>query len=107
MADRSEAARLHACTETFEEGDNDRFRDLLDPRLLGALVADDDWAYVRSACIEVFEGRAKHSWPPDVTIPVSWDAGYRALAEATGFAVTEVSGAAAAVGALITRIDSA
>lgn len=100
------AQKLHACTETFDEGDNDRFRDLLDLQLLGALVADPDWAQVRSACIEVFDGRAKHTWPPAVTVPASWDAGYRTLAEQTNFSVLEVDQAAALVAALVARIDA-
>jgi len=29
------AQKLHACTETFEVGENDRFRDLIDLPLLG------------------------------------------------------------------------
>lgn len=99
------AQKLHACTETFEDGDNDRFRDLLDLQLLGALVADPDWRQVRSACVEVFDGRAKQSWPPNVTVPRSWEAGYAALAGAIGFAVADVSEAAAAVEALIARIE--
>ncbi|MGI8661942.1 MAG: nucleotidyl transferase AbiEii/AbiGii toxin family protein [Acidimicrobiales bacterium] len=99
------AQKLHACTETLEDRENDRFRDLLDLQLLRDLVADDEWVGVRAACVEVFEGRAKHGWPPDVTVFETWDAGYRALAEETQFSVQRVADAADAVRQLIARID--
>lgn len=86
---------------------NDRFRDLLDLQLLEALVADDEWPELRSTCINVFDGRGNHAWPPIVTLPPSWEPGYRALAEETGFPVTDVGAAAEAVHLLIARIDTA
>lgn len=100
------AQKLHACTETLNEGENDRFRDLLDLQLLAGLISDDEWADVRAACVEVFEGRAMHAWPPDVTVYESWEAGYRALAEETGFAAVSVHEAADAVREMIARIDA-
>lgn len=100
------AQKLHACTEVFDDGENDRFRDLLDLQLLGQLVADDEWSGVKEACLEVFDGRGKYSWPPEVTTYDSWDAGYRALADQTGFSVGDVGEAAAAVAQLIARIDA-
>jgi hypothetical protein len=99
------AQKLHACTETFEHGENDRFRDLIDLQLLAELVDDDELRDVKAACIEVFEGRAKHAWPPILTVPSSWSEGYRALAEATAFSITDVDEAADAVRQLIERID--
>lgn len=101
------AQKLHACTEQPVDRVNDRFRDLLDLQLLGELVSDNGWRDARLACIEVFAGRAKHAWPPTVTIPEPWHAGYRAMADDIGFHVTDVAHAAAAVRQLITRIDSA
>jgi hypothetical protein len=101
------AQKLHACTETFPDRDNDRFRDLLDLQLLAELVGDDQWAHVRAACRDVFDGRAKHPWPPVVTVPAEWAEGYRALAQDTGFPVADVDAAADAVRVLITRIASA
>ncbi len=101
------AQKLHACTEVFDDGENDRFRDLLDLQLLGELVADDEWPGVKEACLEVFESRGKHSWPPEVTTYESWDAGYSALADETGFGVFDVREAAAAVAQLIGRINAA
>ncbi len=99
------AQKLHACTETFEHGENDRFRDLIDLQLLAGLVDDDEWADVKAACIEVFEGRAKHDWPPTLTVQPSWAAGYRELADATALSVIDVEEAAEAVRELINRIN--
>lgn len=101
------AQKLHACTEQLEDRDNDRFRDLLDLQLLAELIAEEGWPDVRVACVEVFAGRAKHAWPPELTMPDSWRAGYRTLAEDTDFAVVDVADAAEAVRHLIARIDSA
>jgi hypothetical protein len=99
------AQKLHACTEILEDRENDRFRDLIDLQLLSELVDDDEWLDVKAACVEVFEGRAKHAWPPSVTVQPSWAAGYRELAEATAFSVVDVEEAAAAVDEMISRID--
>jgi hypothetical protein len=99
------AQKLHACTETLDDRENDRFRDLLDLQLLADLISDDEWADVRAACIEVFDGRAKHAWPPGVTVYESWEAGYRSLAGETGYAVTDLYEAADAVRRMIAVID--
>ena len=101
------AQKLHACTERPVDRVNDRFRDLLDLQLLGELVDNGGWHDVRVACVDVFAGRAKHPWPPAVTIPESWHAGYRTMAADIGFDITEVADAADAVQDLIARIDSA
>ena len=101
------AQKIHACTEVYADGrENDRFRDLIDLQLLAGLVADEDWAGIRVACLEVFEGRVKHPWPPSVTIYESWSAGYRSLAEQTQFSVVDVRDAADAVHQLIARIHT-
>jgi hypothetical protein len=100
------AQKLHACTEQLADRENERFRDILDLQLLGDLVSDHGWSAVRSACVDVFNGRAKHAWPPTLTIPASWHAGYRSIAEDIGFAVADITAAAAAVRQLIERIDS-
>lgn len=79
---------------------------LIDLQLLGELVADDEWPGVKEACLEVFDGHAKHSWSPEVTAYESWDAGCRALAEETGFSVGDIGEAAATVAQLIDRINA-
>lgn len=102
------AQKLHACTEVVPDGgDNGRYRDLLDLLLLEELVVDDDWGRCKQACLEVFASRGKHSWPPAVTIFPAWVTDYPPLARTAGFATTAVREAAAAVSALIQRIDSA
>jgi hypothetical protein len=101
------AQKLHACTEVLADRENDRFRDLLDLQLLAGLVRDDGWVEVRSACLEVFAGRAQHPWPPVITVYDSWEPGYRALAEDTGFSVFDVDEAADQVRQMIVRIDEA
>jgi hypothetical protein len=78
-----------------------------DLQILGELVGDNDWHDVRVACVDVFAGRAKHAWPPTVTVPEPWHAGYRTMTEDIGFDITNVADAAAAVEQLIARIDSA
>jgi Nucleotidyl transferase AbiEii toxin, Type IV TA system len=57
------AQKVHACTERPADRENDRFRDLIDLQILGNLVADDSWQDLRSACVAVFEHRARHEWP--------------------------------------------
>lgn len=99
------AQKLHACTEVLDTKENDRFRDFIDLQLLEELIAEDEWAAVKAACLDVFDGRGKHAWPPTVIVFEGWDAGYRALAEDTGFGVVDVGDAAAAVTQLIGRIN--
>jgi len=101
------AQKLHACTEVIDGRPNDRFRDLLDLPLLEELIDTGGWPGVRAACVELFDGRGKHPWPPIVTIFKDWPEGYAALAAETNVAITTVDDAAAAVSALIQRIDSA
>jgi Nucleotidyl transferase AbiEii toxin, Type IV TA system len=101
------AQKLHACTEIIEGRDNDRFRDLIDLLMLAELVPDDQWSETRDACEEVFALRAKHAWPPDLTVFPSWPAAYTALARQMAFPITEVREAAVSVRDLIARIAGA
>jgi hypothetical protein len=99
------ATKLHAVTERFEEGENDRFRDLIDLLLLRDL--QPDLAHVAEACRDVFVARAKQPWPTQLSIERSWPEQYRALAIEQGFAIQEVADAVERVQALIDDIDSA
>jgi Nucleotidyl transferase AbiEii toxin, Type IV TA system len=100
------AQKIHACTEVFADGrENDRFRDLIDLALLRDLV-DDDLARVREACVEIFELRAKHNWPPAVTIYASWPAGFAAMAADIGFFTDDVEVAADELRGFIAQIDA-
>jgi hypothetical protein len=105
------AQKLHACSERFAEGRNDRARDLVDLQLLGMLVGDS-WAQVRAACVEIFDARAGMMWPPDLAPEPHWGPLYDQAradvleADAAGLAI-DVDQAVAAVRELIARIDSA
>jgi hypothetical protein len=99
------ATKLHAVTERFEEGENDRFRDLIDLLLLRDLQAD--FARVAEACRDVFMARAKQPWPPQLSVEPSWPEQYRALAIEQGVAIQEVVDAVEWVQALIEEIDAA
>ena len=102
------AQKLHACTEVPSGGrENDRSRDLIDLLLLEELVEEDEWPRVREACEEVFALRAKHPWPPTITVFDTWPDAYRALAAELAFPMAEVGEAANAVQAMITHITTA
>jgi hypothetical protein len=99
------ATKLHAVSERFENRENDRFRDLIDLLLLRDL--QPGIACVAEACREVFQMRAKQSWPPRVSAEPSWPERYRALAIEQDFAIQEIMEAIEMVHALIDEIDAA
>lgn len=67
------AQKLHAVTAVLEEPKvNDRAHDLVDLQLLEGLLPDADLMPTRSACIAVFEARAQHPWPPNVSVLPHW-----------------------------------
>lgn len=99
------AQKIHAVTEQPEHRENDRFRDLIDLLLLRDLV--DNLQPVRVACVEIFEARDMHAWPPEFVVPDSWTEPYRALAQETGFDIEDVYEAAEEVRASIAAIDAA
>lgn len=102
------AQKLHACTETFSGGPpNNRFRDLIDLIMLRDLISDDELADVRAACIELFELRNRHTWPPTISIPTNWVEEYESLAQEMDFAIRDVHDAAAEVQAIIGEINTA
>lgn len=102
------AQKLHACTDHSDpERPSDRYRDLIDLILVDRLVSDEDRARVREACVEIFRLRAKHTWPPCITVLPEWHDGYPTLAEQLGFAPTDVRQAAIEVQAIVARIDAA
>lgn len=103
------AQKIHACTDPVEEPrTNDRAHDLVDLQLLEALLVDESLVETRSACVAVFEARAKHDWPATVVAPLHWGPIYeRALEglEELGLAPT-VDEAVERVQALVDRIES-
>jgi hypothetical protein len=98
------AQKIHACTERFDENENDRSRDLIDLILLRDLV--DDLSAVREACATTFERRDKHPWPPPLTIEPSWPDAYAAEAMRYGLDVQTVEEAADLVRTFIFEIDA-
>jgi hypothetical protein len=102
------AQKLHACTQIFEDGSaNDRFRDLIDLLLLRGLTTQTLMPKVRAACVETFELRATHPWPPTVPPAAGWADAYAELAAALDFEPTDVQDAARAVERFIIEIDRA
>ena len=102
------AQKLHACTDHADpERPNDRYRDLIDLILVDRLVREEDRAGVREVCVEIFRLRAKHAWPPRITVLPEWPDGYGTLAEQLGFAPIDVHQAAIEVEVIVARIDAA
>jgi hypothetical protein len=99
------AQKLHAVTERFEKGENERFRDLIDLIICRDLITD--LTEVREACTDTFEARRLHTWPPTLEVPDSWAEPYTAMAQEMDFPVTDVDEAAAQVRELIGKIDAA
>jgi hypothetical protein len=99
------AQKLHAVSQRFGEGANDRFRDLIDLIICRDLVLD--LAGVREACIDTFDARHLHAWPPDLEVPGNWAEPYAALAAEMDFPVKDVEDAAAQVREFIGEIDVA
>ncbi len=98
------AQKLHAVTQRFEEGENERFRDLIDLIICRDLIGD--LGEVREACIDTFDSRNLHTWPPTLHVPDTWAEPYMALAEEMEFPVTDVGEAAVQVRELISEIDA-
>ncbi len=69
------AQKIHACSEpSTEDQPNDRARDLVDLDLIEELsVTDDDLPAIKDACIEIFETRKMHDWPPRIVAAQGWD----------------------------------
>lgn len=99
------AQKIHACTERFEARENERVHDLIDLLLMEELIEDD--ARVKEACVEIFELRAAHPWPPTLSVEPSWPDVYAGLAVEIDFPIADVAEAAALLQALIDRIDAA
>jgi hypothetical protein len=106
------AQKIHACTDPLDgQRANDRARDLVDLQLL-ALLLDEAAAAtlpaVREACVEIFTSRARHSWPPAVTVWPAWPELYTAAAAAVADdVVADVDQAADWLQAFVGEIDTA
>jgi nucleotidyltransferase AbiEii toxin of type IV toxin-antitoxin system len=102
------AQKLHACTEPPEEGaENQRVHDIMDLLLVRDLLEGTDLHRVREASVTIFETRATHDWPPELTVYPAWGAAFSRLAEEESFPIGDVEQAAELVGELIAEIDAA
>lgn len=99
------AQKLHAVTERFADGDNERFRDLIDLIVCRDLILKME--DVKDACEDVFNARGMHSWPPEVVVPDAWAEPYAAMAQEMEFPIGDVEEAAHQVRELIAAIDAA
>ncbi|MBF6619220.1 MAG: nucleotidyl transferase AbiEii/AbiGii toxin family protein [Patulibacter sp.] len=102
------AQKIHACTEVFTgRRGNERFRDLIDIELLRELIAADALPAVRDACVEIFQLRQKHQWPPTLTVGDTWSDGFRAMAREIAFDTDDVEISATRFRAFVNEIDQA
>ncbi|KZS85798.1 nucleotidyl transferase AbiEii/AbiGii toxin family protein [Mycobacterium persicum] len=104
------AQKLHAVTAVLEAPRvNDRAHDLVDLQLLEGLLPDSDLLPTRSACIAVFEARAQHPWPPQVTALPHWPPIYSGALEGLDHLelAATVEEAVKAVRRFVERIDVA
>jgi hypothetical protein len=90
------AQKIHACTDPLDGiRDNDRARDLVDLQLLVLLLDVDALPSIRTACLEVFGGRQRHTWPPAVRTWPAWPSLYgAAITNLGGDVLTDVDEAA-------------
>lgn len=102
------AQKLHACTEPeTEDRRNGRAHDVHDLLLIEELAEEVlDLAAVREACVEIFEGRAKHSWPPVIIAPPGWAPLWERLRVEEGIPYT-LDEAIARANALVSAIEAA
>jgi hypothetical protein len=98
------AQKLHACTERFGDRENERAHDLIDLLLMAELI--EDYGRVKQACVETFDGRRTHDWPPTADVEPNWRAVYPVLAAELDFPIGDVDEATRAVQALIDLIDA-
>mgnify|MGYP000181251376 CR=1 FL=1 len=68
------AQKIHGMTKApYDGSENDRFRDAVDLLLLEELISLEELPAVCEACEETFRIRKEHAWPPDITLPISWE----------------------------------
>jgi hypothetical protein len=96
------AQKLHACTERFPDRENERVHDLVDLQLMEELI--EDYSRVKAACIEIFNLRGTHAWPPTLTVEPNWPETYRELAAELDFPTKDIAEAITRVQGLIDEI---
>ncbi|MFI5091054.1 MAG: nucleotidyl transferase AbiEii/AbiGii toxin family protein [Terriglobales bacterium] len=98
------AQKIHAGTERFPDRENERVHDLVDLQLMEELI--EDYGRVKAACIEIFELRGTHAWPPTLTAEPTWAETYRELAAELDFPTKDLDEAVTRVQALIDEIHA-
>lgn len=98
------AQKIHACTERFPDRENERVHDLVDLQLMEELI--EGYGRVKAACIEIFELRRTHAWPPTLRAEPTWPETYHELAAELDFPTKDLDEAITRVQALIDRIHS-
>jgi len=102
------AQKLHACTEPpSDDHPNDRPRDLADLMLIEELGVDkDDLPGIRAACVEIFDARGIHRWPPLVRAFPGWDSLWSNLVENESLLIS-LNDAVVAVNEFVERVNAA
>lgn len=101
------AQKLHACTEDVGDPPNQRVRDLHDILLIQDLAVEaSSHPAIREACVEIFEGRGRHPWPPAITVWPGWDTLWADLAARENIDMT-LAETVAAVTEFVATIDAA
>lgn len=101
------AQKLHACTENLGDPPNQRVRDLHYLILIEELAVEPgDYPAVREACVEIFEGRNRHTWPPEITAFPGWDQLWEDLVSKENLELT-LSEAVAAVSTFVAALEAA
>ena len=100
------AQKLHACTEDVGDPPNARVHDLADLSLLERFAVEpEDLPDIKEACVETFQGRGNHAWPPEIIEWPGWRALWTSLAETEGLDET-FDEVVARVNAFLLAIDS-
>jgi hypothetical protein len=108
------AQKLHACTTEPGRGrQNDRSRDLIDLLLLRDLLREQSADHgaelggLRAACEEIFDLRAKQTWPPTIRVHENWRETYPREAADLRFPITDVDEAQRLTQRFVHDIDTA
>ncbi len=102
------AEKLHACTDPLDGlRVNDRVSDLMDLILMEDLSPDVDLVRTRRACVDVFNERATHPWPPVASSTPEAEQLWNRLVDETGFYVDNLPDVLRRVNDMISTIDGA
>lgn len=89
------AQKLHACTTVATDGrPNDRAHDLADLILLDELT-EFSLAETQAACVEIFNLRSMHEWPPTIRVWPHWPELWNEIVLTDSFPVADIEDAVA------------